>query len=139
MFRDSTRTHHGYQPTFTRRKREALVRTVTLESAIAAPARMGLRNPSSARKEQKESGSVPIPPTDGRSKQFTTTAVMQLAEEGKLNLHRDVNTYATDVEIPNTYPGRPNGILVQFTCSTTKAAEGAQAPRGVDHWGFLAG
>jgi hypothetical protein len=65
MFRDSTHTHHGYQPTFTRRKREALVRTVTLESAIAAAARMGLRNPYSLRKEQKESGSVPDP-TDGR-------------------------------------------------------------------------
>ena len=38
---------------------------------------------------------------------FTTTAVMQRAEEGKLDLHRNVNTYLTDVEIPNTYPGRP--------------------------------
>jgi CubicO group peptidase (beta-lactamase class C family) len=38
---------------------------------------------------------------------FTTTAVMQLAEEGKLDLHRDVNIYLTDVEIPNTYHGRP--------------------------------
>jgi CubicO group peptidase (beta-lactamase class C family) len=41
------------------------------------------------------------------TKLFTTTAVMQLAEEGKLDLHRDINTYLTDVEIPNTYPGRP--------------------------------
>lgn len=41
------------------------------------------------------------------TKLFTSTAVMQLAEEGKLDLDRDVNTYLTDVEIPDTYPGRP--------------------------------
>ncbi len=41
------------------------------------------------------------------TKLFTTTAAMQLVEEGKLDLHRNVNTYLTDVEIPNTYPGRP--------------------------------
>jgi CubicO group peptidase (beta-lactamase class C family) len=32
---------------------------------------------------------------------------MQLAEEGKLDLDEDVNTYLSDVEIPDTYPGRP--------------------------------
>ena len=41
------------------------------------------------------------------TKLFTSTAAMQLVEEGKLDLHRDVNFYLTDVEIPNTYPGRP--------------------------------
>jgi CubicO group peptidase (beta-lactamase class C family) len=41
------------------------------------------------------------------TKLFTSTAAMQLVEEGKLDLHRDVNTYLTGVEIPNTYPGRP--------------------------------
>jgi CubicO group peptidase (beta-lactamase class C family) len=41
------------------------------------------------------------------TKLFTATAAMQLAEEGELDLHKDVNTYLTDVEIPNTYPGRP--------------------------------
>ena len=41
------------------------------------------------------------------TKLFTSTAAMQLVEEGKLDLHRDVNAYLTDVEIPNTYPGRP--------------------------------
>jgi CubicO group peptidase (beta-lactamase class C family) len=41
------------------------------------------------------------------TKLFTATAAMQLAEEGELDLHKDVNTYFTDVEIPNTYPGRP--------------------------------
>ena len=37
------------------------------------------------------------------SKVFTTTAVMQLVEQGKLNLDRDVNDYL-DFAIPKTYP-----------------------------------
>ena len=41
------------------------------------------------------------------TKRFTSTAAMQLVEEGKLDLHRDVNAYLEDFEIPNTYPGRP--------------------------------
>lgn len=41
------------------------------------------------------------------TKLFTSTAAMQLVEEGKLDLHRNVNVYLEDVEIPNTYPGRP--------------------------------
>ena len=36
-------------------------------------------------------------------KVFTATAVMQLAEEGKLDLNADVNTYL-DFRIPDTYP-----------------------------------
>ncbi|HZR42047.1 MAG TPA: serine hydrolase domain-containing protein [Ktedonobacteraceae bacterium] len=38
------------------------------------------------------------------SKLFTWTAVMQLAEEGKVNLHADVNTYLKTFKIPATYP-----------------------------------
>ncbi|HEY9829034.1 MAG TPA: serine hydrolase [Stenomitos sp.] len=38
------------------------------------------------------------------SKLFTTTAVMQLAEQGKLNLNDDVNQYLKRFQIPNTYP-----------------------------------
>lgn len=41
------------------------------------------------------------------SKLFTSTAAMQLVEEGKLDLDEDVNAYLGDVEIPDTYPGRP--------------------------------
>jgi CubicO group peptidase (beta-lactamase class C family) len=41
------------------------------------------------------------------SKLFTATAVMQLVEEGKLDLDEDVNAYLDDIEVPNTYPGRP--------------------------------
>lgn len=38
------------------------------------------------------------------SKLFTTTAVMQLAEQGKLKLDDDVNKYLKRFQIPNTYP-----------------------------------
>ncbi|GCE02767.1 serine hydrolase domain-containing protein [Dictyobacter aurantiacus] len=38
------------------------------------------------------------------SKLFTWTAVMQLAEQGKLNLHTDVNRYLKTFQIPATYP-----------------------------------
>jgi CubicO group peptidase (beta-lactamase class C family) len=37
------------------------------------------------------------------TKLFTATAVMQLAEQGKLNLDADINTYL-DFQIPATYP-----------------------------------
>jgi CubicO group peptidase (beta-lactamase class C family) len=38
------------------------------------------------------------------SKLFTWTAVMQLVEQGKLDLDADVNTYLTQFRIPATYP-----------------------------------
>ena len=38
------------------------------------------------------------------SKLFTWTAVMQLAEQGKVNLHADVNTYLKTFHLPATYP-----------------------------------
>jgi CubicO group peptidase (beta-lactamase class C family) len=38
------------------------------------------------------------------SKLFNWTAVMQLVEEGKLDLDTDVNTYMKDVKIPATFP-----------------------------------
>jgi CubicO group peptidase (beta-lactamase class C family) len=38
------------------------------------------------------------------SKLFTVTAVLQLAEQGKLDLHADVNTYLKTFHIPATYP-----------------------------------
>jgi CubicO group peptidase (beta-lactamase class C family) len=38
------------------------------------------------------------------AKLFTWTAVLQLAEQGKLDLNADVNTYLGDVVIPATYP-----------------------------------
>ena len=42
-------------------------------------------------------------PTGSVGKLFTWTAVMQLAEQGKLDLDADVNTYL-DFRIPDTYP-----------------------------------
>jgi CubicO group peptidase (beta-lactamase class C family) len=42
-------------------------------------------------------------PTGSAGKPFTWTAVMQLAEQGKLDLDADVNTYL-DFPIPDTYP-----------------------------------
>ncbi|MFA5222023.1 MAG: serine hydrolase domain-containing protein [Methanoregula sp.] len=41
------------------------------------------------------------------SKLFTWTSVMQLAEEGKIDVDADVNTYLHDMKIPDTYPGQP--------------------------------
>ncbi|GMW01188.1 MAG: hypothetical protein AMXMBFR84_23250 [Candidatus Hydrogenedentota bacterium] len=38
------------------------------------------------------------------SKLFTATAVMQLYEQGKLDLNTDVNIYLSDVHIPGTFP-----------------------------------
>jgi CubicO group peptidase (beta-lactamase class C family) len=38
------------------------------------------------------------------SKLFTWTAVMQLVEQGKIDLDADVNTYLKDFKIPATYP-----------------------------------
>ncbi len=38
------------------------------------------------------------------SKLFTWTAVMQLAEQGKIDLDADINTYLKDFKIPATYP-----------------------------------
>ncbi len=38
------------------------------------------------------------------SKLFTWTAVMQLVEQGNIDLHADVNAYLPDFQIPATYP-----------------------------------
>lgn len=41
------------------------------------------------------------------SKLFTWTALMQLVEQGKVDLDADVNTYITQFKIPDTWPGKP--------------------------------
>ena len=38
------------------------------------------------------------------TKLFTWTAVMQLVEQGRLDLNADVNSYLEALEIPDTYP-----------------------------------
>ncbi|WP_147917555.1 serine hydrolase domain-containing protein [Ruania zhangjianzhongii] len=54
--------------------------------------------------------------TASEGKLFTATAVMQLVEEGTLDLRADVNEYL-DTPIPDTYPGRPVTLehLLTFT------------------------
>jgi CubicO group peptidase (beta-lactamase class C family) len=66
------------------------------------------------------------------SKLFTAVAVMQLAEEGKLDLDKDVNAYLDDIQVPATYAGRPvtlrhllthtAGFEDQFTGSVARDA-----------------
>lgn len=46
-------------------------------------------------------------PIDSVAKVLTATAVMQLVEDGRLDLHADVNRYLDGFSIPDTYPGRP--------------------------------
>ncbi|GAB3959304.1 hypothetical protein GCM10029978_006080 [Actinoallomurus acanthiterrae] len=41
------------------------------------------------------------------AKLFTATAALQLVDQGRLDLHTDVNRYLTDFKIRDTYPGRP--------------------------------
>lgn len=55
-----------------------------------------------------EAGSLVDPETSmfriaSTTKLFTWTAVMQLVEQGKINLDTDVNTYLKTVKIPNTF------------------------------------
>jgi CubicO group peptidase (beta-lactamase class C family) len=63
------------------------------------------------------------------SKLFTATAVMQLVEEGKLDLDEDVNAYLDDVEVPDTYPGRPVTLrhLLTHTAGFEEAFTGSGA------------
>ncbi|MFW6692184.1 serine hydrolase domain-containing protein [Streptomyces sp. MAR4 CNX-425] len=41
------------------------------------------------------------------AKVFTAITVLQLVEDGKLDLHTDVNAYLKSFQIKDTYPGRP--------------------------------
>ena len=54
------------------------------------------KKPVSADKTMFRPGSI--------SKLFTWTAVMQLVEQGKLDLDTDINKYLKDFKIPETYP-----------------------------------
>ncbi|GCE06821.1 serine hydrolase domain-containing protein [Dictyobacter aurantiacus] len=59
------------------------------------------------------------------SKLFTWTAVMQLVEQGKLNLHADVNRYLKTFQIPATYP---QPITLANLLTHTAGFEDAYAP-----------
>jgi CubicO group peptidase (beta-lactamase class C family) len=67
------------------------------------------------------------------SKLFTSTAVMQLVKEGKLDLDRDVNYYLDDVEIPDTYPVHEHKRLGRFNPSQSTASGRAGASRPTMH------
>lgn len=45
--------------------------------------------------------------TGSLAKVFTATAVLQLVNQGKLDLYTDVNRYLTSFKIRDTYPGHP--------------------------------
>jgi CubicO group peptidase (beta-lactamase class C family) len=46
-------------------------------------------------------------PIDSATKSFTATAVMNLVDDGLLDLDADVNEYLRGIEVPDTYPGQP--------------------------------
>src|SRR6266700_1953767 len=64
------------------------------------------------------------------SKLFTATAVLQLAEQGKLNLHADVNIYLKTFHLPATYP-EPITLahLLTHTAGFESRATGMEAAR----------
>jgi CubicO group peptidase (beta-lactamase class C family) len=63
------------------------------------------------------------------SKLFTWTAVMQLAEQGKIDLSADVNTYLPDFKIPDTFP-KPITMLnlMSHTAGFEERTTGVEAP-----------
>jgi len=71
------------------------------------------------------------------SKLFTGTAVMQLVEQGKLDLDRDVNDYL-DFKIPSTYP-QPITLrnLLTHTAGFEEVAEGLFSPTPVSLGQYL--
>lgn len=68
------------------------------------------------------------------SKLFTATAAMQLVEAGELDLDEDVNAYLDDVEVPNTYPGRPVTLrhLLTHTAGFEESFTGSGARDAAD-------
>ena len=63
------------------------------------------------------------------SKSFTATAIMQLVEAGKLDLHADVNRYLRDFKIPNAF-GKPvtAADLLTHTAGLDVRNSGTAAP-----------
>ncbi len=77
---------------------------------------------------------VPVSPDEtlfrigSTGKLFTWTAVMQLAEQGKIDLEADVNTYLTDFEIPATFPGPITMLnLLSHTAGFEERATGTES------------
>ena len=62
------------------------------------------------------------------SKLFVWTAVMQLTEQGKIDLNADINTYLPDFQIPNTYPDHITMLnLLSHTSGFEERATGTEA------------
>ena len=61
----------------------------------------GVADVSSGRRVDAKTTIFPIASV---TKVFTATAVMQLADSGRLDLHSDVNRYLTLLRVPDTYP-----------------------------------
>lgn len=61
------------------------------------------------------------------TKLFTWTCVMQLVDEGKIDLDADINTYLADFSLPDTYPGQPVTMrnLMTHTAGFEDEARGA--------------
>ncbi|MBM7784101.1 serine hydrolase [Tenggerimyces flavus] len=76
----------------------------------------GLANVETKQKVEPDKTLFPI---DSVSKLFTATAVMQLVEQGKVDLHTDVNRYltGTKVSVPNTFEGKPITLAALLTHS----------------------
>ncbi len=79
---------------------------------------------------------IPVSPSEAIfrigsiSKLFTWTAVMQLAEQGKIDLNADVNTYLPDFQIPATYP-KPITMLnlLSHTAGFEERTIGTESPK----------
>ena len=55
--------------------------------------------------------------TGSVAKLLTWTALMQLVEQGKVDLDADVNAYISPVQVPDTFPGQPITLRNLFTHS----------------------
>lgn len=78
---------------------------------------------------------IPVTPDEtlfrigSTSKLFTWTAVMQLAEQGKIDLSADVNTYLLDFHIPATYPEPITMLnLMSHTAGFEERTIGVESP-----------
>jgi len=63
------------------------------------------------------------------SKVFTATAVVQLADRGRLNLHTDVNRYLKKLKVPSTFPEPVTPAhLITHTAGFDEIRPGTQGP-----------
>lgn len=97
----------------------------------------GVANVETKRKVEPNKTLFPI---DSVSKLFTATAVMQLVEQGKVDLHTDVNKYltGTKVSVPDTFKGKPITLAALLTHSAgfEELNAGTFAGTDADHPAF---